>query len=412
MLTNQIHIDLVKRGAKKVNDWRKRNPNQILDLSGAKLKNLLLREINLTGSQVTGIKLALVDLRGAHLSRINGTKIGVTDSILDHANLSRLNLSHSSVFNSSFYNNNFSKAKIISSYFGGNLFLKCDFKNTNLHDTEFFENTFGDCDFSESNLTKSKISFSQFRFSNFSNTDFSASKISGSIFYDCKFDKTDLTDAKFEGTSFITCDLSECMELATVKHLYYTNIDFMTIKRTFVSSKNCLTSEFMNFLFSAGIPMEMIQQLPKILGQIKYRSSFICYGQPDIDFAEKLQKDLASRGVVCWLYSLDSTVGERTWKEIMEQRRKAEKMIVLCSSNSLIREGALKEIEEQIDEDPEKIIPISLDELWKQNGFSIRRGKRNLKPFLLERNYANFSSQSEYQKSLNKLLKGLKVKKA
>ena len=82
-------------------------------------------------------------------------------------------------------------------------------------------------------------------------------------------------------------------------------------------------------------------------------------------------------------------------------------MIVLCSYKSLIRDGVKKEIEEQIDENPDKIIPISLDNTWREDGCLIMRGKHDLKPFLLERNYADFSDKSQYAASLNKLLKGL-----
>ena len=81
-------------------------------------------------------------------------------------------------------------------------------------------------------------------------------------------------------------------------------------------------------------------------------------------------------------------------------------MIVVCSAKSLIRDGVLKEIEEQIDEDPEKIIPISLDDLWKSNGFRVERGSRDLKPFLLDPNYADFSN-SAYSKPFKKLLSSL-----
>lgn len=43
-------------------------------------------------------------------------------------------------------------------------------------------------------------------------------------------------------------------------------------------------------------------------------------------------------------------------------------MIIICSMRALIRDGVRKEIEEQIDDNP-KIIPISLDNDWKYEGF-------------------------------------------
>ena len=82
-------------------------------------------------------------------------------------------------------------------------------------------------------------------------------------------------------------------------------------------------------------------------------------------------------------------------------------MVVICSAQALVRDGFLKEIEEQIDDNPDKLIPISLDDLWKQQGFRVVRGIRDLKPFLLERNYADFAHLT-YNKAFNRLLNALK----
>ena len=86
-------------------------------------------------------------------------------------------------------------------------------------------------------------------------------------------------------------------------------------------------------------------------------------------------------------------------------------MIVVCSAQALVRDGVLKELEEQIDEDPNKIIPISVDKLWMAKGIAVRRGERDLKPFLLERNYLDLNSKNIKTK-MNRLLKALELKKA
>ncbi|MBI4504552.1 MAG: hypothetical protein HY691_03375 [Chloroflexi bacterium] len=70
-----------------------------------------------------------------------------------------------------------------------------------------------------------------------------------------------------------------------------------------------------------------------------------------------------------------------------------------------MRDAVKKEIEEQIDEDRDKIVSISLDDDWRQPGFEVRRGQgRDLKPFLLERNYADFADPSRYDEQLAVLL--------
>lgn len=105
---------------------------------------------------------------------------------------------------------------------------------------------------------------------------------------------------------------------------------------------------------------------------------------------------------------MDATVGERTWGEIGQKRQEAEKMVVLCSIQALMRDGVLKEIEEQMDEDPDKMVPISLENLWEEKGFKVvGRGDRDLKPFLLDKNYADFANRP-YEEALERLLRGLR----
>lgn len=83
-------------------------------------------------------------------------------------------------------------------------------------------------------------------------------------------------------------------------------------------------------------------------------------------------------------------------------------MVVLCSVAALVRDGVLKEIEEQIDEDPDKMVPISLDNLWKERGFRVMRGDRDLKPLLLDKNYADFA-KLPYEEALAQLLRASAV---
>jgi hypothetical protein len=137
-----------------------------------------------------------------------------------------------------------------------------------------------------------------------------------------------------------------------------------------------------------------------------YLSCFIAYGQPDEQFAARLNKDLRSEGVYCWLYLSDASVGSRTWQEITEKRRATKKMVVICSGASLIRDGLLKELEDQIHEDPDKIIPISIDNLWKEQGFKVVRGNCDLKPYLMERTFADFTKN--YRNAFQKLIKALR----
>jgi hypothetical protein len=133
---------------------------------------------------------------------------------------------------------------------------------------------------------------------------------------------------------------------------------------------------------------------------------FISYGKPDEEFAKKLDEGLRDKGIRTWMYAMNYTPGKRTWAEIIEQRRTSDKIIVICSALSLSRDGILKEIEQQIDEDPGKIIPVSIDQLWQEPSFPVKRGEHDLKPSLRDRNCADFATKP-FNEALNKLAMAL-----
>jgi len=245
---------------------------------------------------------------------------------------------------------------------------------------------------------------------NLSGADLSGAFLWGINFSETYLHSTELTNAVLRSANIANCDLSQAKGLDAVEHSAPSSIGIDTLIRSFRGAGNRLTPELKIFFTNAGVPKELLDALPSIVAEVKYYSAFIAYGEPDVGFARELKNDLVGRGVQCWLYSTDHTVGERTWKEITEERRGAEKMIVLCSVKSLIRDGLLKEVEEQMGEDPDKMVPVSLDALWQETGFLVQRAGRDLKPFLLDKNYANFHSESVFEESLESLLKGLRRK--
>jgi hypothetical protein len=139
-------------------------------------------------------------------------------------------------------------------------------------------------------------------------------------------------------------------------------------------------------------------------GPSPYLSAFISYGNPDIELARRLVRELDAHGVRCWFWDRDSTAGKRTQSEILEERRGADKVIILCSYQSLLQDGVLTELDDQIREDPEKLIPLSLDDVWLHPRYDVSVGKRDLKPFLVDRNYIEFGEGSTFEASLAKLL--------
>jgi hypothetical protein len=316
--------------------------------------------LDLGDADLSGANLARTHLAGANLSGADLSDVNLTSADLRRANLFEANLSGA----------NLSGADLTGAFlFWANLSL--------------------------ANLTKADLTGAELIWANLSRADFSG---------------TDLMGALLGDTSLGNCDLSQVAALAAVTHMGPSSIGVDTIIASFRGAGNRMTADLETFFLGAGVPKELLARLPEIVGAVEYYSCFISYGQPDIVFAKKLRDDLAARGASCWLYDLDATPGERTWKEIGRERGQTDKMVVVCSAAALIRDGVLKEIEEQIDEDPGKIIPISRDNLWKEPGFQVTRAGRDLKPFLLDKNYADFSDDARYEESLQRLLKALRRK--
>jgi len=357
-LANPEHVALVRRGAEAIREWRRNNPNRILDLSRA--------------------DLALCNLSGVDLGRAD----------LDHADLSGAHLREANLSGARFLNTDLYEADLTRANLRGALLTKTELTMASLVEADLVGAELNYVDLIMTNLARANL-----KEASLSNSHIKRSFLLG----------TDLTRASLSWTSIADCNLVGVKGLETVQHGSPSSISFDTLILSFRGAGNILTPNLRTFFRGAGVPEELLKEIPRIISEIKYYNAFIAYGEPDAKFARRLKNDLEGRGVQCRLYSTDHTVGERTWQEITEKRRGAEKMVVLCSVRALIRDGLLKEIEEQMDEDPDKMIPVSLDTLWQEKGFLVQRAGRDLKPFLLDKNYANFHSESVYEESLELL---------
>jgi len=370
-MANPTHVELVKKGARSIAEWRGKNPKAVLDLSKAHLAFTNLSNSDLSGADLSEAFMVWSNLDSANLSGASLYKTKLGFCCLAVANLPNANLSGAYLFEA-----NLTKANLTGTKFRGSYLGYCTMKFPELLET----------DLTEANLQ-------------------------GAVLTDFVFANTDLSQAIMGHTVISNSSLFGGKGLETVNHKSSSYIDLHTLLKCFSDAGNCIPSNIETFLLGTGVPKQFLDNLHQIVANIEYCSCFVAYGEPDKTYAEKLKRDFVAKGVSCWVYSLDSTPGQRTWPEISQRRREAEKMIVLCSAKSLVRDGVLKEIEEQIDENPDKLVPISLDDTWKEPGFPVRRGAGDLKPFLLERNYADFSDGAKYQKEFNKLLKGLRKRR-
>lgn len=358
-MADSRHVAVVLQGRDAIAKWRKSHRGVPLDLSGA-------------------------DLAGAHLEQADLAYANLTKTNLSKAKLAKANLRYADLF--------------VADLSGADL-TEADLAFASLISTTLTAATLRAADLSLADLTLTDLTRADLMYARLFLTKMYSTVLLGA----------DLAESLFDKTCLLDVDLNEPEGLTMARHSSRSQLSMETLTKTLRKSRGRFTKKVTAFAVNAGVSLEMLAALPAILAEAKYHSCFICYGQPDLKFAQRLTKTLRGKSVSCWLYDLDATPGERTWGEIKKKRQEAGKMVVLCSNAALIRDGTLKEIEEQIDEEPGKLVPISLDDIWKQPGFRVMRGSRDLKPYLLERNYADFANP-DYARALERLLGGLTLR--
>lgn len=97
------------------------------------------------------------------------------------------------------------------------------------------------------------------------------------------------------------------------------------------------------------------------------QSTFISYGGPDTDFAQKLNDALRENGVTTFFFAKDAIPGVMLQRLMKEGVNQHDRVILVCSQASLERPGVLNGIAETLrrearDGGAEYLIPITLDD--------------------------------------------------
>lgn len=150
------------------------------------------------------------------------------------------------------------------------------------------------------------------------------------------------------------------------------------------------------------------------------------YSSVDAELATRLCKDLNAIGMPCWEYIQDTVVGRKVWSTIGRPIKDDDKMLPICSQNSLKMDGVPKEIEHALqkesiirtannrrkkraatlDMEPELLngdvlFPIRLDD------YMLNEWQHEQKSDVLATHVLDFSGwhhEAKYQSSLQQLL--------
>lgn len=351
-MANPEHLKVLKQGVEVWNKWRKENPQIEPDLSGVDLKEANLRGINLGGSyHPEKGNLGHIDLEGIYLKNADLRNASFNDARLFDAVLSGANCE----------NANFAGANLARAYLIG---------------TNFSHAELGNVDFTEAKLEEA---------------DFSYVGLNASIF----------------GEN----DLSKVKGLETVEHRAPSIIGIDVI----YYSKGKIPEVFLR---GCGIPESFIVQIPALVASIEpiqFYKCFISFTEADDLFSERLYNDLQSKGVRCWRWKEDAKWGRTLMRSIDEAVRIYDKLVVICSKQSLKSPAVIREIERALQKeddlarqgkDNEVLFPIRLDD------YILTGWQHYRKADVLQKNIGDFRNWHDpecYHKQFDRLIRDLKA---
>jgi hypothetical protein len=248
--------------------------------------------------------------------------------------------------------------------------VKPDLESANLFDTNL----------QGANLSEAKLQGQTLIWANMRDADLGGADLTGADLRGADLSGADLTftdlrsanlqETRLEGSNFSSAimgftlfaenDLSTVEGLETVRHFMPSTIGLDTIYK----SKGKISEAFLR---GCGVPEDFILYMRSLAGKaVDYYSCFISYSSKDDDFARRFHADLRAKNVRCWKFDENARWGESVWGEIDTAIRHCDKLVVICSENSLESAPVIREIERALQKEDREhknvLFPIRVDD--------------------------------------------------
>lgn len=281
-------------------------------------------------------------------------------------------------------------------------------RGADLEGADLFGAALTGADLRQADLSDATLTMADCQRGNFAGAD-----LTRTMLEDC-----DLGGALFDGatiasTVFFDVDVSSLCGATSLTHEWPSAVDARTVMRSYRHPR------LKPFMLDCGIPeifAEYMIECAKALGEDALKelmqSTFISYGGPDEPFARRLYGALRVHGVVTFFFPETARVGERIGNEVFSALQRHDRMILVCSRNSLDRPGVLDEIQETLDREARDggasyLIPVMIDDYlltdWKdaQPALAEKVGRRVA---------ADFRDPVNFDHALGRLLAALRKK--
>lgn len=382
-MANEEHLAILRQGVEVWNEWRQAHPEDRPDLSHATLNDQ--------------------DLSGANLSH----------SYLIHGRFDRALLT-----NSDFSYASLIDAKLRQVDLGGADLRHSDFRRSDLKDArlpaaclegaKLGKAILAGADLTGASLAGADLIDADLRGACLINADLKGAGCWHTEFTDAILKGADLSHCWIGWTIFGEVDLGEVHGLETIDHHAPSVIGIGSVHK---SGGNIPES----FLRGCGVPETFITFARSLVGKaIDFYSCFISFTETDDAFSERLHNDLQAAGVRCWRWKEDARWGKTLMRSIDEAVRAYDKLVVICSRQSLQAPAVIREIERALQKedelarqgkDSEVLFPIRLDDF-------IFEWEHYRKADVLAKHVGDFCGWHEpesYRKQFGRLIRDLKA---
>ncbi|ENM3756970.1 toll/interleukin-1 receptor domain-containing protein [Vibrio cholerae] len=303
----------------------------------------------------------------------------------------------------------------------------CDFTDANLPDVDFSESNLSCAIFNESRVTRCNFTEAKLDRCRFSESELESSIFKDTWLLDSKFLSCDLTGVTFEACSFDYSEVSDCSfydtKLLDIDLEPFCSNNQNKVSSSYVDWKSVARSlsqpKLSDFLISTGMPelislylIDSVKTLdPEMLFKLMQKV-FISYGGPDADFARMLKSDLNRNGVQTWFFEDDAEFGQKLHQMMRQNIGKYDRVLLICSEQSLSRNGVLNEIEQALAKEAReggssRILPLATDSFVFSEQFKATEVGQELN----DRVIGDFSNPENYERNLVRLLSTLRIKK-
>lgn len=328
-------------------------------------------------------------------------KFSSRKAVEKHLQAARKNRRFADFSNSEIRNIDLSGLDLTCETFDGSFntrFIKSDLRGSNFSGCNLVA-----VDFASANLRGAKIKNAEMRKSNLYNallegTNLTGSNLSRGNLYSAELvgtvvDDVNFTKAQFGQTSIARLDLSKANNLNEATHRQTSPIDSEALRLTGLGLRHQPDSrrrEIFRFLANTGMSDETLSLFRSSVSKpYEFFSVFISHSSKDKKFAKKIYGDLQAAGINCWFDEHEILPGHDILDEIDKGIRIWEKMVLICSKNSLSPQSSWW-VEQEIER------ALSKERSARKAGLPC---KPTLIPIAID-NYLNSGWQSRYKASV------------